>query len=389
MNQQSIKTRSKVAGRRRERICCQVRMNTPAFLGNAEQSGQWRTSPFKALLRQWWRIAQSGEHGYDPASLREAEGRLFGHAWLKPGGPTDTSDKRWASRSQVRMRLRNWEEGRLSAWHQDNQFQRIATTRDGKSSVRADLYAGFGPILPPSKKEGRKFVAFKQPAIDLDQTNVLALDLPSAAGDEIKSVLQLIHWFGAVGSRSRNGWGSLGLASAELALGDYPSNTELEPYCQPLENCLTRDWPGAIGSDDAGALVWYSTDALDWHDTINEIARLKVAIRSLAKEFRGPSTIGGIHLLGYPAGGNWKLPQWGNDTRMACPLRFKVGADKKGYWITICHTPYQVPDPLFNQLESDQKAYLRDNAIKIWQRIHQFLDNEASNETHELQRAVD
>jgi len=28
----------------------------PAFLGNAEQNGQWRTPPFKALLRQWWRV---------------------------------------------------------------------------------------------------------------------------------------------------------------------------------------------------------------------------------------------------------------------------------------------------------------------------------------------
>ena len=30
---------------------------TSVFLGNAEQSGQWRTPPFKALLRQWWRVA--------------------------------------------------------------------------------------------------------------------------------------------------------------------------------------------------------------------------------------------------------------------------------------------------------------------------------------------
>jgi CRISPR-associated protein Cmr1 len=31
-----------------------VRFVTPAFLGNVEQQGQWRTPPFKALLRQWW-----------------------------------------------------------------------------------------------------------------------------------------------------------------------------------------------------------------------------------------------------------------------------------------------------------------------------------------------
>jgi len=34
-----------------------VRFLTPAFLGDAEQNGRWRTPPFKALLRQWWRMA--------------------------------------------------------------------------------------------------------------------------------------------------------------------------------------------------------------------------------------------------------------------------------------------------------------------------------------------
>lgn len=39
----------------------QVSFNTPAFLGNAEQQAQWRTPPFKALLRQWWRVVKAPE----------------------------------------------------------------------------------------------------------------------------------------------------------------------------------------------------------------------------------------------------------------------------------------------------------------------------------------
>jgi CRISPR-associated protein Cmr1 len=31
-----------------------VRFVTPAFLGNVEQQGQWRTPPFKALRKQRW-----------------------------------------------------------------------------------------------------------------------------------------------------------------------------------------------------------------------------------------------------------------------------------------------------------------------------------------------
>ena len=58
-----------------------LRFHTPAFLGNAEQSGQWRTPPFKAQLRQWWRVAYAASKGFQltVAQMREEEGKLFGN----------------------------------------------------------------------------------------------------------------------------------------------------------------------------------------------------------------------------------------------------------------------------------------------------------------------
>ncbi len=53
----------------------QVGFNTPAFLGNAEQQAQWRTPPFKALLRQWWRVVKAPEVGYDHRRLAGLENR--------------------------------------------------------------------------------------------------------------------------------------------------------------------------------------------------------------------------------------------------------------------------------------------------------------------------
>lgn len=42
------------------KLTFKARFTTPAFLGGAEpQQGHWRTPPFKALLRQCWRIAYS------------------------------------------------------------------------------------------------------------------------------------------------------------------------------------------------------------------------------------------------------------------------------------------------------------------------------------------
>ncbi|OYV75217.1 MAG: hypothetical protein B7Z66_13795 [Chromatiales bacterium 21-64-14] len=43
-----------------------VRFVTPAFLGNAEQTGQWRTPPFKALRR---RVLPVSVHDWGPVGL--------------------------------------------------------------------------------------------------------------------------------------------------------------------------------------------------------------------------------------------------------------------------------------------------------------------------------
>jgi len=77
----------------------QVSFNTPAFLGNAEQQAQWRTPPFKALLRQWWRVVKAPqlERPFNVDELRTAENLLFGAA------SDDGAEK--SHRSLVRLRL--------------------------------------------------------------------------------------------------------------------------------------------------------------------------------------------------------------------------------------------------------------------------------------------
>lgn len=55
-----------------------VSFNTPAFLGNAEQQAQWRTPPFKALLRQWWRVVKAPDANSTATKVGVCE--RFGHA---------------------------------------------------------------------------------------------------------------------------------------------------------------------------------------------------------------------------------------------------------------------------------------------------------------------
>ena len=83
----------------------QLRFLNPAFLGNADQTGQWRTPPIKALLRQWWRVAYAAEAGFavDVGAMRDDEGRLFGTA----------ADAGHSNQSRLRIRLGGWERGQV------------------------------------------------------------------------------------------------------------------------------------------------------------------------------------------------------------------------------------------------------------------------------------
>ena len=94
---------------------------------------------------------------------------------------------------------------------------------------RADLYTGYGALLAPSRKDGRRDIGLQGSAISRDERNVLRIQFPADAREEIEETLQLIHWFGAVGSRSRNGWGSISLASGDVALADWPSSDRVGP----------------------------------------------------------------------------------------------------------------------------------------------------------------
>jgi len=118
-----------------------VRFITPAFLGDAEQNGAWRTPPFKALLRQWWRIAAAQSHGYDHHKLRETEGRLFGNAWLD-------GDFR---QSQFKLRLSRWDRGKLGKWPADDPkitHPEVKNKHAGKiQPVGMQLYMGYGPLV--------------------------------------------------------------------------------------------------------------------------------------------------------------------------------------------------------------------------------------------------
>ena len=190
----------------------------PPFLMNGERGGptsgaQWRTPPFKACLRQWWRVAYSTMHAHAVVvdEMRNAEQDIF-------GGTSGDSGKR----SSVRIRLDSWTQGSMTqgAW----QFGRKIQV--GKNSVDALTYAGFGRVT--SKAGGIKPNA----TIQAREHATLRLAFPEKDAPLIDLALALMSRFGNLGGRSRNGWGALHLAFDPVQSG----------FADLLTEAVCRDW---------------------------------------------------------------------------------------------------------------------------------------------------
>lgn len=334
----------------------QLRLHSPAFLGDAHQSGVWRTPPIKALLREWWRVAAAPESGYDHRSLRDTEGLLFGNAWLEPD-----ADRSRFCKSKVRMALGHWDEGKMRTWEtQDPQVAHNEVhDREGRSRpVGSQLYLGYGPL---TFQQGAKIKA--NAALQAGETNTLDLTWPEEYACALTHTLQLIDWFGTLGGRSRNGWGSLSLELEALAA----DHARLTAVLRELKACLKLDWPHAIGNDNKGPLVWESANAFDnWQSAMKFLAATKIGFRTSLKfdggePHRQPQE---RHVLAYPVT-HHKVSGWGNEARLANQIRFKLVSEVGGKLkARIYHTPHKSPLAIGNIDE-----------LAVWQSIHRWLDD--------------
>jgi CRISPR-associated protein Cmr1 len=303
-----------------------VRFNTPAFLGNAEQSGQWRTPPFKALLRQWWRVVVAEQLNFNVGDLRKREAELFGVA-------ADGSD---SHKSQVRIRLDDWSLGKL------NQAPAIGQVAMGKNQTSAAaLYSGYGPIIPGPRLKANA-------AIQAGAEARFRIAFPEDSG--IEQALALINAYGTLGGRCRNGWGSVELIGTHV---DYT------PGLREWKAAMQKDWPHAIGTDEK-ALIWQSPNQPGWDAAMKLLAQTRSDMRRAVPDklmLAYPSTKGAMH-------------GWTNNDRVPHSLRFKVRAVGKEFVALAVHLPCRPSDSLWNKLSSQKQQ----GFPATFAAAHAFLD---------------
>jgi CRISPR-associated protein Cmr1 len=349
-----------------------VRFTTPAFLGNAEQNGQWRTPPFKALLRQWWRVAYAADHGFTVtvANMRREEGLLFGHAWLEDDRSA-TGQQVAARRSLVRIRLSKWtagEETRGRWGQQDSAAQKVSHPEVGQ--VGPLLYLGYGPLdaqklaKPGPGKPDYVTVLKRNAAIQAGEVATLSIAVPQEHAARMQRALWLMDRYGTLGGRSRNGWGSFSLTPSD----GTPALSGVPPL-RPWKDALALDWPHAIGRDESGALVWATQPFADWKQLMRELAIIKIGLRTQFVFPNAPPPHQDVqlrHWLSYPITRH-TTRAWPPGARLPNSLRFKIRPDAQD--------PARLVGVIFHLSCQPPAEFRPDRAAlsRTWQTVHALL----------------
>ena len=184
----------------------------------------------------------------------------------------------------------------------------------------------------------------------------------------MQAALALMNAYGAIGGRSRNGWGSFSLQPHDDA--SPALDVDLTQFARPWRDALAVDWAHALGLDGQRPLIWQTarTDA-DWKQIMRDLAIVKIGVRTLFPLGSPPhSTPADRHWLSYPITKH-RTAAWGRTSgRLPNSLRFKVRQDSENPGRlrgVILHTPCLPPREF-----SPNKAVIE----RVWQRVHGFLD---------------
>jgi CRISPR-associated protein Cmr1 len=266
----------------------------------------------------------------------------------------------------VRLRLDKWAAGTLRSWSglEQSPVEHPEVERAGRR-VGPHVYLGFGPLTV----EGRETVLTKgRAAIQAAEHAALSLAVPEAELARIRLALACIDRYGALGGRSRNGWGSVTLRPE----GETPllKAAEVATPTLPWRDALRSEWPQALGCDAQGPLVWQTKQSsADWKALMRQLAEIKIALRTrfAFNTGRDAARPEARHWLSYPVT-NHSVRDWGANARLPNTLRFKVRADADGKLRgVIFHMPC-LPPPSF--------APDRGAIETVWQTVHQHLDSD-------------
>ncbi|AEF82094.1 RAMP superfamily CRISPR-associated protein [Leadbettera azotonutricia] len=348
-----------------EKVEYEFEFLTPAFLGGHDGNAELRTPPFKNLIRRWWRVA--GNENLSPENLWKEEAKLFGSA----SGEGNSA-------SRIRIRIVN---SQCTDSNEAINLGRVYHPEVGQGGLDIDaaLYLGYGPVS--YEKEAHKdqngskrssTIKYKKYIIPGSRVQLEIL-MPKDKVDSIKYIMTLIHNFGAIGSRSRNGWGSLSVRQLQ------GGNKQILPGVGRIKECAVdwekgfssnekRSYPHYIGKDDTSLLAWEVERGNDYEELLGQLAKLYLELRTSFKFPTDDKTTAERYVLGYPVT-HHELSERKNKSieRVPSQLLLKIArVSDKNLSARIIHIPYK------QELLTGTKI----NDKEVWEKVHAYLDGQ-------------
>ncbi len=193
------------------------RIITPMFIGDAEQKAtDLRPPSIKGALRFWWR-ALNWKKFLSLQKLHEKEGRLFGSA------ATDND-----SGGQGCFLLQVSQQPKINP---DDTWPKNANSGSG--------YMGYG-LMESGKEEEGNHQEHRAAIKEIRNEFVISLIFkPKTSNSDIEAIKETLEiWglFGGLGSRVRNGFGSVSLLSLDQTNYEY----SLDEYCAKISDLLSK-----------------------------------------------------------------------------------------------------------------------------------------------------
>ncbi len=347
----------------REKITLDCTILTPMFLGGADQRAALSAAPIKAALRYWWRV--SGVHNAENSEdLFKKENCLFGNADEKFG----------KSKVSFLMSLKNM--------HLSESKENISTGdvknvkfRLGNISLNVFVYLGMGII--DFRQNNDKMIKIDNERSYFKPESVFKIEIispkkSSVLYEELVKSIFLFSEFGALGSRSRNGWGSIQVSSN---IDRERLFKELLKIAKPMENCFSVDYPHCLGIDDRGRIsIWQSKVKSSWQECMADFGSIYGNLRKIFPTKGKMGLPGDRLLLGYPIPKPIpKIAGW-QGARFSSPLRFVVKKTDNQFVYRVVHVPALIPKDL-NKNNQKKEIWSPDQQKKIWDTVHQHLDD--------------
>lgn len=336
-----------------------VEVLTPMFLGGADGNGELRSPPFKNAIRYWWRLTQ-GDTPKD--QLLAKEQALFGGV----NEDKKSNPEMKPCRSLVDVVVT----GDVTV-EQKGSTINIGTKKNPEAkgnNVSLSAYLGLGPVA----MKGNQYV--KTP-ISPGQIFSLHITWPKEYSGEILDTISLFAHFGALGARSRNGWGSFSLSSSSgVQLKNFKALHK--KYGQDIGNIFknnsVKKFPSKLGLSKFNgidsSLLWEISSGNTLKDVMQEAASKYMDVRQSLPFGRPNGNVAQRHILGYPVM-HHDVKSWEgknkNDGRMPSQLRILVRKNGDIYRSYFFHLPHPIPKEWDSTLGSE---------LSVWQEIHRWLD---------------